>query len=132
MESGVQCRIHKGSPISRILGRINSIPPNDTYFFMLHSNPSYAQTFLKISFLLVSLLNYKSTPTFFHSGYMICHLNLSHFQPSWTQIFALGLCFQIPLVYISPLISENIFHNHITTFNIIVLFLIKHRLRKTL
>ena len=34
----VQCRIHKGSPIIPILGRINAIPRIDTYLFKFHSN----------------------------------------------------------------------------------------------
>ena len=34
----VQCRIHKGSTITPILSRINSITRNDTYLFKVHSN----------------------------------------------------------------------------------------------
>ena len=38
MEPGVQCRIHKGSPIIPILSKPNPIPRNDTYFFKICSN----------------------------------------------------------------------------------------------
>ena len=34
----VQYRIHKGSPVIPILGRINLVPRIDTYFFKIHSN----------------------------------------------------------------------------------------------
>ena len=34
--------------------------------------PIYVQIFLKVSFLQVYCYNVESTPTFFHSGYMIC------------------------------------------------------------
>ena len=37
MELGVQCRIHKGSPVIPILSRLNLIPNIATYIFKIHS-----------------------------------------------------------------------------------------------
>ena len=40
----VQCRIHKGSPITPILNRINSITHIDTYLLKFHSNLALSST----------------------------------------------------------------------------------------
>ena len=41
---GVQCRIHKGSPIIPILSQINPITRIDTYLFKVHSNIVFLST----------------------------------------------------------------------------------------
>ena len=45
-----------------------------------------------------------------------------HSHPSWAQIFALGSCFKIPLVFISPLMKDPMFHNHIAQLAIILFY----------
>ena len=57
--TGSAC-IHKGSPITPILIRINPIPRIDTYLFKIHSNivPICALAFVKVSFLKVYELKF--------------------------------------------------------------------------
>ena len=119
----VQCRIHKGSPIITILSRINPIPRIDTNLFKVHSNivlpstPRPPQRSLSCRF---TCKNFESAPTFLHSGYMPCPSKSSRFNhhgtnyevphcgafstphslSSFSQIFASGSCFQIPLAWI--------------------------------
>ena len=47
-----------------------------------------------------------------------------HSHTSRAQIFVSGSCFQIPLAWIPPLMKETIFHYHIATGNINVLYIL--------
>ena len=61
MEPWVQFRIHKVSPITPILSRINQIPCIDTYFFKIHSNnvlPSTLRPELPRQISWISLLSH--------------------------------------------------------------------------
>ena len=126
MDLEVQCRIQKGPPIIPILSRINQIPRINTYFFQIHSNLS---SHLRLGLpkglfpVGVSVNIYKALLPSSILATWPTHLNLldlstltilgevphcgafstPHPHPSWTQIFASGSCFQIPLACIPPL-----------------------------
>ena len=56
MELGVQCRIHKGSPIIPILSQMNPTPRIDTYLFKVHSNIDNGIYIFKFRYLLFLVL----------------------------------------------------------------------------